>query len=124
MVIHTQMTAIGMAIALSSVQAAAQPVVAGELTFKQRCVMCHTITPGAKGAAGPNLNGVGNRLAASTVFAYSAALKQSKLKWTADNLDKFLTAPSKMVPGTRMFVGIPDPQKRAEIVAYLMSLKD
>ena len=117
------LAAIGVTMIMSSAGAAAQPAAAGAATFKQRCMMCHTITPGAKGTAGPNLSGVGNRPAASTAFAYSPALKQSKVKWTAENLDKFLTAPSKMVPGTRMFVGIPDPKKRAEVVDYLLSLK-
>lgn len=123
-VMHKLLTFVAMAMAVSSVGAVAQSPAAGGATFKQRCLMCHTITPGAKGAAGPNLSGVGNRTAAGTAFAYSAALKQSKVKWTAANLDKFLAAPSKMVPGTRMFVGIPDSKKRAEVVAYLLSLKE
>lgn len=123
-VMHKKLlAAMGVTMIMSSAGAAAQPAAAGAATFKQRCMMCHTVAPGAKGAGGPNLGGVGNRSAASTAFAYSPALKQSKVKWTAENLDKFLTAPSKMVPGTRMFAGIPDPKKRAEVVAYLLSLK-
>lgn len=115
-------TVAGLALFAAS-SAPAQDAAEGGVAFKQKCMMCHTITAGAKGTAAPNLRGVGNRAAASTAFAYSAALKQANIKWTAVNLDKFLTAPNKMVPGTRMIVAIPDPKKRADVVAYLMALK-
>ena len=51
--------------------------------------------------------------------SYSAALKGSKLKWDEKTLDAFLANPSKMVPGTRMPIGTPDPTKRAAIIAFL-----
>lgn len=97
--------------------------VAGAQQFKQKCLMCHTVTPGAKAGAAPNLAGVANRPAAATSFAYSAALKGSKLKWDAQTLNIFLTAPAKAVPGTRMLMPVPDVTARANIVAYLMTLK-
>lgn len=115
--------AVAMAAACGAVPANAQDATAGGVTFKQRCMMCHTITAGQKGTTGPNLRGVGDRTAASTAFPYSSALKQSKVQWTAANLERFLTAPNKMVPGTRMVVAVSDAKKRAEVVAYLMSLK-
>lgn len=37
-------------------------------------------------------------------------------------LNTFLTAPAKLVPGTRMFISIADPQQRADVIAYLKTL--
>lgn len=110
-------------LALSTGAAHAQDLAAGGKTFQQKCMMCHTVTPGAKAITAPNLLGVSNRRAASTDFAYSPALKASKMVWTSATLDKFLTGPSQLVPGTRMTVTIPDPAQRANVVAYLMTLK-
>lgn len=109
---------------LHATSAAPVDVAAGSATFKQRCMMCHTITPGAKGTAAPNLNGIGGRIAGTTPYAYSTALKASKIKWSAATLDQFLAAPSKMVPGTRMIVAIPDAKKRAEVANYLVTLRN
>jgi len=53
-----------------------------------------------------------------------AALKSSGLSWTKATLDRLLTAPSKLVPGTRMVVAMPDPKPRADVVAYLARLKN
>jgi cytochrome c len=72
---------------------------------------------------GPNLSRVAGRKAASSEFTYSTALKASGLKWDKPTLDRFLTAPMKAVPGTRMVISIPDAKQRADIVAYLSSLK-
>lgn len=95
----------------------------GAALFKQRCSICHTVAPGAKSGMGPNLAGLVGRPAASTTFAYSPALKKSGLKWDKDTLDKFLSGPSKLVPGTRMVISVPDAKQRAVLVAYLATLK-
>lgn len=102
--------------------AQAQDAAAGGTLFKGRCMMCHTIKPGPAGM-GPNLFGVVGRPAASTEFAYSPALKKSGLTWDKATLDKFLTSPGKLVPGTRMVFPIPDNKQRADVIAYLASLK-
>ena len=98
---------------------AAGPAPDGATIFRQRCASCHAITPGARATLGPNLNGVVGRKAASTTFNYSPALKASNLTWTRPNLDRFLTAPGRMVPGTRMVIGITDAQQRAAVLNYL-----
>lgn len=96
---------------------------AGETAFKAQCMGCHVVGLGQKGVLAPSLRGVVGRKAASTGFSYSVALKASGLTWTKANLDTFLAAPTKMVPGTRMFIAITDPQQRANVVAYLATLK-
>ena len=87
--------------------------------FRQRCQGCHGVAPGQPSPLAPNLAGVVGRAAAATAYNYSPALKASHLVWTRDNLDRFLAGPSRLVPGTRMAIFIPDPQQRAAIVEYL-----
>ena len=117
----TLTTALVAAVLAPSVAMAQTPD--GGALFKQRCTMCHTITPGAKGTLAPNLAGLSKRKAGSDAFTYSPALKASGIVWDGATLDNFLRAPSKMVPGTRMIVNVPNDAQRAAIVAYILSLK-
>jgi cytochrome c len=95
----------------------------GAALFRQRCASCHTVTPGAKSPLGPNLSGVVGRKAAAIQFNYSPALKNSKLTWNRANLDRFLSGPARMVPGTRMVITVSDPAQRAAILDYLQTAK-
>jgi cytochrome c len=105
-------------IVASAAQAAPPPA-----TFA-RCAVCHNAEKGAPDKIGPNLYGVVGRKAAHTKFAYTEALKKSGLTWSEAELDKWISAPMQMVPGTAMaFPGIKDPAKRAEVIAYLKTLK-
>jgi len=93
----------------------------GEQIYRQRCQACHTLaSTGAPGPIAPNLRGVFGRKAATTSFAtYSAALKASKIVWSRDALDKFLSAPAKMVPGTRMVISVAAASLKEELIAFL-----
>jgi cytochrome c len=71
----------------------------------------------------PNLSGVVGRKAASLAFNYSAALKRSGLTWDRNTLDRYLAAPSRLVPGTRMTVTLSDTQQRSALIAYLSKAK-
>ena len=116
--------ALGLAVPLlMAVPAHAQNAPAGASLFKQRCQVCHSVTPGQKAMMAPNLAGLAGRKAASTTFAYSDALKKSALTWNAATPDKFLAGPSRLVPGTRMVVSVADAKQRADLVAYLSTLK-
>ncbi|MDQ4421529.1 hypothetical protein OOT33_13965 [Sphingobium sp. DEHP117] len=91
-----------------------------------RCAVCHDASKGGEDKLGPNLYGVFGMKAAKhrPGFNYSAALKNSGLVWNEANLDKWLTKPMEMVPGTTMsFPGLKDPAKRQELIDYLKSLK-
>jgi cytochrome c len=90
-----------------------------------RCAICHSNTKGAPAKIGPNLFGVAGRKAATQPdFSYSAALKASGIVWTNDKLDAWVASPARLVPGNRMaFAGIADAQQRADLVAYLDTLR-
>ncbi|MFN3458323.1 MAG: c-type cytochrome [Novosphingobium sp.] len=100
-------------------QAKGDPV-AGKKIF-MRCVACHAVQPGAGAKMGPNLAGVVGRKSGSAAgFKYSAAMQKAKLTWNEATLDKWLTKPSGLVPGTSMaFPGLPNPADRANVIAYL-----
>jgi cytochrome c len=87
----------------------------------QGCSACHSIDDND---LGPRHRGVvGRKAGVVPDYNYSPALKASGLTWTEDNLDRWLTNPSTLVPGTKMFFKIDDPQARADIIAYLKELK-
>jgi len=92
----------------------------GEAVFK-RCAVCHAAT--AQNRIGPGLAGVVGRPAASvTSYKYSPALTASGLTWDEATLDRFLEAPAKLVPGTRMTIALPKADDRQDVIAYLKTL--
>ncbi|MEO8812878.1 MAG: c-type cytochrome [Caulobacteraceae bacterium] len=94
---------------------------AGETLFQDRCVTCHAP---AGGGQGPSLKGVFDRKAAALPgFAYTAGLKGSGLVWNAPTLERFLTDPRKLVPGTAMAIRVPDPRQRRDLIGYLATRK-
>ena len=46
------------------------------------------------------------------------------MTWSAETLDEFLVNPNAKVPGTAMAGILTDPQQRAELIAYLSTLKN
>jgi cytochrome c len=104
----------------ASVRAIAEnPAPDGAQVFRQRCQSCHSVDVAKPSVIAPSLAGVVGRKAASTPFKYSDALKASNLTWTRANLDRFLSGPARMVPGTRMSVVLSDPAQRAALIQYL-----
>lgn len=87
------------------------------------CSSCHSVSPG-RHAAGPSLAGIwGKKAGSQSGFAYSSALKRSGIVWDAQALDRWLQGPMQMVPGTRMVMGLPNPEARQAVIAYLQQLK-
>ena len=109
---------------LTGAAAQASPLQGDPLRGKalyQACTSCHSID---ENDLGPRHRGVVGRKAATVPdYAYSAALKSSGIVWDPATLDRWLTNPSALVPGTKMFFQVPDPQARADIIAYLSTLK-
>ena len=78
---------------------------------------CHALD---RDKEGPQLHGVYGRKAASVEsFQYSDALKQSKIVWTDETLERWLTDTEKLVPNNDMTVRVEKPDERRAIIAYL-----
>jgi cytochrome c len=101
----------------------AQDAAAGEKLFRMDCSICHSPQPD-RNLIGPSLFNVVNRHSGQIPdFHYSDANRNSGLTWTVATLDRYLTAPRELVPGTKMtFPGLKDPRQRADVIAYLATL--
>ena len=92
-----------------------------------KCTSCHTFDKGGRNGVGPNQFGlVGSSFAHTEGFNYSQALAElkGKKRWGHQELSDFLAAPARYIPGTKMsFAGIKNPQDRANLIAYLSTLK-
>ena len=81
------------------------------------CMLCHSLD---RNEFGPRHRGVfGRKAAALPDYDYSPALKASNLVWDEATLDKWLTDPSALVPGTKMIFSVDDAQDRADVIAFL-----
>jgi cytochrome c len=96
----------------------------GEQVFA-RCAMCHSNAKGDGNKIGPNLFGVvGRKAGTAPQFSYSPAMKSAGFVWTNDKLDAWITSPATVVPNNKMmFAGIPSAAQRADLIAYLDTLK-
>ena len=110
-------------IADAQVAAGVAAVPTAPAAFNQ-CTACHSAEPGKNGI-GPSLAGVfGTKAGDVAGYDFSDAMKNSGLTWDAATLDRYLTKPMEVVPGTKMsFGGLKDADKRKAVIDYLKSLK-
>src|SRR5579871_6613915 len=83
----------------------------GEQIFK-KCTSCHSIAQGGPNGIGPDLYHVVGEAIGQGVggYAFSDAIKSIHGNWDFEKLDKWLTSPKAMAPGTKMtFAGLDDP---------------
>jgi len=96
---------------------------AGEKVYG-KCKSCHAID--GKDGTGPHLNGVVGRMHGAVAgYKYSEAmLAKAAEPWSEEAIYAFLKNPKQVIPGTKMgFAGIAKPADRANLVAYLATLK-
>lgn len=123
---HTTAFVVGLAMAgwAGAAMAAGDPA-EGEKVFKRVCTTCHIATKDGPKRPGPTLFGVvGRKSGTVDGFRYSEGNKNANIVWSTDNLDPYLADPKKVVPGTIMaFAGVKKPEERADLIAYLATLK-
>ena len=93
----------------------------GAALYQQHCTACHNID---SNKIGPAHRGVmGRRVGSLAGYKYSAELAASRLRWTPQTLNKWLADPEELVAGQRMGFSIESEQERADLIAYLATLK-
>ncbi|HEY8710555.1 MAG TPA: c-type cytochrome [Burkholderiaceae bacterium] len=114
--------ALGAIASARSSEKSAPDAMHGEQVYA-RCMACHALTYDRVGSRHCGLFG---RLAGSVPqFNYSPAMKNSGIVWSDKTLDRFLTKPLKMVPGSSMtYDGVSDPKERADLIAYLKHVNE
>jgi cytochrome c len=92
----------------------------GEAKFAL-CKSCHTAVRDGANMTGPNLYDVfGRRAGTLPGYAYSDALKVSKIVWNAETIDRWIQNPRADVPGNKMtYLGMENPKDRIDLIAYL-----
>jgi len=98
----------------------AADVAAGKALYEAKCGGCHSVDANR---IGPKHRGVvGRKVASVPDYDYSPAIKKLGGVWTPARIDKWLQGPQAMAPGAKMFLSVPDPQQRHDIIAYLASV--
>jgi cytochrome c len=113
----TKCAAIAVLSLFASSHALAAPDASHGEEVYQNCQDCHSLDTND---LGPKHRGVFGRKAGSVPdYNYSPALKNSGLKWNEESLDKWLTDPQKLVPGSKMFFHLDAAKDRADVIEYL-----
>lgn len=100
-------------------------VTRGAAAFQQ-CAACHSVEP-SRHLTGPSLAHVwGSKAGSAAGFdRYSDGLLRSGLVWNQQSLNRWLTNPAALVPGTFMaFPGMPDAKMREDVIAYLQAVSE
>lgn len=93
----------------------------GQRLYRAQCLECHAID---HHRIGPLHQGVVGRLAGSAPgYDYSSGLKRSTIRWTPQTLDRWLADPDAYVPNQQMDFKVENAQERADLIAYLATLK-
>jgi cytochrome c len=97
----------------------------GEKVFKRYCLTCHIVAEKGASRQGPTLHKlIGRKSGSVEGFRYSEANKKANIVWDAAILDKYLAEPRVVIPGTSMaFAGVRKADERADLIAYLATLK-
>lgn len=91
----------------------------GQALHESTCLKCHSVSTNEVGPRHQNV--VGRRAGSVPDFVYSTALKQSKVVWTEEMLDRWLSNPEVLIPGQEMDVRVRSAEERRLLIAYLKS---
>ena len=97
----------------------------GKKVYK-KCAACHSIAQDGKNKIGPKLyNVVGRATGSISDYKYSKALASYGKEWTFEELNGFLTKPSKWIKANKMgFAGLKKDEDRASVLLYLNQNSD
>jgi cytochrome c len=96
------------------------PSLDGAALFRQQCSACHTLNAADPPRQGPTLAGVYGRKAGTVPqFKYSSGFASTDVVWDDAQLDKYLTNPQAVIPGSIMPYKQAKAPVRQSIIAYL-----
>lgn len=109
-----------------SATAPAADAAKGKALFEKTCANCHSIEAGIN-KVGPTLFDIVDRPVASVQgYDYSRTMRAASKEWKVwdeKHLDAYLTNPRQVLHGVKMFFAVPDAKDRADVIAYLNTLK-
>ena len=89
----------------------------GATVYESLCAGCHAFD---ENRVGPAHRGVFGRKAGSAAdYDYSEALASSKVVWSEETLDRWLSGPEKFIPGQKMSISVASEADRRDVIAYL-----
>lgn len=96
----------------------------GALIYQDACGQCHQLNPGLN-KKGPQLMNIYGAPAAELAdYTYSEGLKASDWVWDAQTLDTYIADAEKAMPDSKMLSDpMPDSKERADVIAYLSTLR-
>jgi cytochrome c len=106
----------------------AADAVAGQQVFRKVCMTCHSTEKGVN-KTGPSLFGVYGRTAGTAEFPRYKGLVGADFSWDAVLLEEYLQDPKAFVLArtqnktTAMTYSLKDPQLRADVIAFVQTLK-
>ena len=94
--------------------------VAGKGIFERRCTGCHALEQNREG---PKLQGVYGRTSGTAPnFSYTPELVKAAIVWDESSLEKWLSGPDNLVPGTAMDFHVPNPAERRDLISFLKQI--
>ena len=93
----------------------------GANLYQAQCAQCHAVD---SNKTGPAHRGVmGRRVGSLPGYKYSDELARSRLRWTPQTLNAWLEDPEGLVAGQRMGVEVANAGERADLIAFLATLR-
>ena len=115
-----------LAVALGCAGAVQADAGGGKALFDRTCANCHSVEAGVN-KVGPTLFDIVDRPIASVPgYDYSKKMRAVSKDWKVWNekrLGDYLTNPRQVLHGVKMFFAVPDAKDRADVIAYLNTLK-
>lgn len=92
----------------------------GATLFRRQCAACHTLNTTDAPRQGPTLAGVvGRKIGSVAGYKYTPGYDTADASWDEERLDRYLTNPQAMFPGSTMAYRQSNPAIRQSIIAYL-----
>lgn len=108
----------------ATIQSSSASAAVGQQVYERRCRTCHGGTAPADSHIAPSLAGIiGTKAASQPSGVHSRALIESGVVWDRASLRRFLSAPTREIPGTYMPISVTDPAELESLLDYLESLR-